>query len=168
MITFKIDQTRFTYRVAGICIHEDHVLLQAAENDEFWFLPGGRVEMGESSEVALKREMREELQLDSDVQVLRLLWIAENFFHHEQRAYHELGFYYQIAFPNKPELYDKTRAHNAIEDTGSFASDPLTFALRWFPLAALDDILILPIFLKAGLRNLPTSVQHIIHTEPDE
>jgi ADP-ribose pyrophosphatase YjhB (NUDIX family) len=168
MITFKIDQFRFTYRVAAVCVHEDHVLLQTTEDSSFWFLPGGRVEMGESSEVALKREMREELQLDRDVQVLRLLWVAENFFRHEQKAYHELGFYYQIAFPDHPELYDKTRTHAAIEDTGSFASNPLRFTLHWFPLAALEDILVYPIFLKKGLRNLPASVQHIVHAEQEE
>ncbi len=165
MLTFQIDQSRFTYRVAGVCIHAGHVLLQAADDEAFWFLPGGRVEMGETSEGALKREMREELLLDSDVQVLRLLWIAENFFRYNHQAFHELGFYYQIAFPQHPKLYDLTRAHTAIEDTGSFASEPIAFTLRWFPLATLDNIPLYPIFLRAGLRHLPTSVQHIVHIE---
>jgi ADP-ribose pyrophosphatase YjhB (NUDIX family) len=168
MITFQIDQSRFIYRVAGVCLHEDHVLLQAAEDSSFWFLPGGRVEMLESSEAALKREMREELRLENDVQVLRLLWVVENFFRFEKTAQHELGFYYQIALADHSALYDKTRAHTAIEDTGAFAAEPLAFTLRWFPLAALDDISLYPLFLRTSLRNLPTSVEHIIHTDPDE
>ncbi|HEU5368456.1 MAG TPA: NUDIX hydrolase [Ktedonobacterales bacterium] len=168
MITFKIDQSRFMYRVAGICLHEDHVLLQAAEDSSFWFLPGGRVEMLESSEAALKREMREELRLENDVQVLRLLWVVENFFRLEETAFHEIGFYYQIALADHSELYDKTRAHTAIEDTGAFAAEPLAFTLRWFPLDALDNTPLYPAFLRAGLRSLPASVQHIVHIDSDE
>jgi ADP-ribose pyrophosphatase YjhB (NUDIX family) len=170
MITFTIGQARFVHRVAGVCIHEGHVLLQRSEDDSFWFLPGGRIEVMESSEEAIRREMREELKLDEDVQVERLLWIVENLFIDDSLGgfNHELGLYYLIALPNGSDFYNKNKTHAAIEDTGVFADEPLTFALRWFPLEALDDIPLYPTFLKAALRNLPASVQHIVHRDPSE
>ena len=168
MISFTIGQSKFTYRVAGVCVDEGHVLLQTSADSSFCFLPGGRAEMMESSETALKREMCEELRLEaSNVQVQRLLWVVENLFHDEDGPQHEIGFYYQVAFTNHPELYDKTKAHEAIEDTGLHANDPQLFALRWFPLTALDQMLVYPMFLKTGLRHLPSSAQHIIETDTD-
>jgi ADP-ribose pyrophosphatase YjhB (NUDIX family) len=170
MITFKIGQARFVHRVAGICIHEGHVLLQRSEDDSYWFLPGGRIEVMESSEEAIKREMREELKLDGDVQVERLLWVVENLFIDASngKPNHELGLYYLISFGDHPGLYDTSKPLTAIEDTGAFAEEPLMFMLRWFALEALDDIPLYPTFLKAALRNLPTSIQHIVHRDPDE
>ena len=170
MITFTIGEARFVHRVAGVCIHAGHVLLQRAEDGSFWFLPGGRIEIMESSEEAITREMREELILERDAQVKRLLWVVENLFIDDAdgRFNHELGLYYLIAFADGAEIYDTRKTHAAIEDTGVFADEPLTFALRWFPLEALDDIPLYPTFLRAALRNLPASVQHIVHRDPDE
>lgn len=37
MITFKSADIRFTYRVGGILIRDEHILCQAAEQDGFWF-----------------------------------------------------------------------------------------------------------------------------------
>ena len=48
MITFKPGGIRFTFRVGGILIHNEHVLCQAASDEDSWFLPGGRAELGES------------------------------------------------------------------------------------------------------------------------
>ncbi|HLV98966.1 MAG TPA: NUDIX hydrolase [Ktedonobacterales bacterium] len=169
MISFNIGQAIFNFRVAGVCIHDGHVLVQRSVADDFWFLPGGRVEMMESSEAAIKREMREELKLESDVQVARLLWVVENLFHDDTDGApnHEIGFYYQVNFDDHPALYDTSKALVATEDTGLYADQPMTFALRWLPLDSLDDTLIYPTFLQKGLQNLPTSVQHIVETDSD-
>jgi ADP-ribose pyrophosphatase YjhB (NUDIX family) len=61
MITMTRNNARFGMRVAGVAIHERHVLLHRAEHDDFWALPGGRVEMLEPADVSLKREMKEEM-----------------------------------------------------------------------------------------------------------
>jgi len=79
MISFSIGEARFNYRTVAVIIHDGYVLLHRADYENFWGLPGGRVEILESSDVALARELREELGQNVDAQVGRLLWMAENF-----------------------------------------------------------------------------------------
>lgn len=168
MISFNIGQVRFNYRVAGACIHEGHILLHKAVQDHFWSLPGGRVETMESSAADLSREMGEELPAHGGIQIERLLWVVENFFTSNRVPHHELGFYYLIAFSGNPDFYNKQQPFSGIEDTGIFQDEALRLIFKWFPLGALDDILLYPTFLKTSLRNLPTSVQHIVHIAPDD
>jgi 8-oxo-dGTP pyrophosphatase MutT (NUDIX family) len=47
VLTFDREEHRFKHRVAGACLHAGHVLLTRAEDEEFWLLPGGRVEFHE-------------------------------------------------------------------------------------------------------------------------
>ena len=60
MITFVRDNIQFGLRVAGVAIHEGHVLLHRAECDDFWALPGGRAELLEPAVESLKRETNDE------------------------------------------------------------------------------------------------------------
>ncbi|HEY1405774.1 MAG TPA: NUDIX domain-containing protein, partial [Spirochaetota bacterium] len=53
-------------RVAGIVIRDQKILLIAhrKKNDEYWLVPGGGIDYGESADEALAREMCEELSVD--------------------------------------------------------------------------------------------------------
>ncbi len=53
----------FPVSIKGVILKKDQVLLVKNHRDE-WELPGGRIEIGESSAQCLKREIREELKLD--------------------------------------------------------------------------------------------------------
>ena len=53
-ISYKIGSGRFQYRVGGVLIHDNKVLLGTDERIDFWALPGGRVSMFESSVQALQ------------------------------------------------------------------------------------------------------------------
>lgn len=61
-------------RVYGVAIHDKKVLLVRASNphdgEELWWLPGGGVDWGESTESALEREFAEETSLDVDQRLL--------------------------------------------------------------------------------------------------
>ena len=76
MLSFDLDGERFMYRVAGVATTNGRVLVQQFEGeDDFYVVPGGRVEMREPAEEALAREMPEGLGFD--VCVGRLLWMID-------------------------------------------------------------------------------------------
>lgn len=156
ILAFEEGNDRFNYRVAGVAVHEDSVLLHRAEGDDFWTLPGGRAEFGEPAERTLKREMREEIGID--VEVVRLLWLVENFFEYGQERYHEVALYFLIRF--------RAAGSHPVR-AGSFESPEnvtkLTF--QWFPCRTevLSGLPLLPSFLQTGLEELPEGVQHVVH-----
>lgn len=156
MISLDRAEGRFDYRVVGVAVHAGHVLLHQAEIDDFWSLPGGRCELGETSEQALVREWREEL--GEVVRVERLLWVVESFYVRDGRSHHGLGLYYLVSLPpDSPHL-----------DAGAiFAGDEegLRLTFRWFPQAQLAELRLYPIFLRAALAELPESVRHVINDE---
>jgi 8-oxo-dGTP pyrophosphatase MutT (NUDIX family) len=137
VIRFDDGGRRFNYRIVGVAIHDGLVLLHRAGDEPFWTLPGGRAEMGEAAEQTIRREIREELS--TDVEVLRLLWLVENFFDYDGVSYHELALYFLIRFP--PDSAPLTQ--NAFESTDGetklhFNGIPFTkrryLACRCFPL----------------------------------
>ncbi|HET7034562.1 MAG TPA: NUDIX hydrolase [Thermomicrobiaceae bacterium] len=150
------DDRRFNYRVGGVCLHRGHVLLHRAEDDDFWAMPGGRPEFGEPSDVALQREMREEIGVE--VAVERFLWLLENFYAYRGQQVHELACYYLMALPDGSPLLDTSREFSGYEPT-------VRLLYRWFPLEALDEITLYPTFLKVGLRDLPAHPTRVVHTD---
>jgi len=161
MLIIRQDSLRFVFRVAGVAVHHDRVLLHRAERDDFWSLPGGRGEMMEPSLETLRREILEETGLA--VTVDRLLWVVENFFDHRDKTYHELGLYFLMTFPPDSPVwtYGETFEGQELFPDGR----RLKLIYQWFPLAGLDGLTILPSFLPGGLRQLPLSTQHIVHDE---
>ena len=94
MIMFTHDGLTFMYRVGGIAIHDGRVLVEQAVGKGFCFLPGGRVEFGESAIAALQREIREEL--GEQAEVGRLLIAADSLFELDGRRYQEVNLYFLV------------------------------------------------------------------------
>lgn len=69
---------RFRIRVGGMTFINDKLLLitHIKNNKEYWVVPGGRVEFGESAEQASIREFKEELDLD--IKVINFLFYSES------------------------------------------------------------------------------------------
>jgi ADP-ribose pyrophosphatase YjhB (NUDIX family) len=161
MLTFDQDNARFNYRVAGIAIDGDHVLIHRAEDESFWTMPGGRVEMREPSDIALCREMVEELGVE--VTIERLLWVVENFFEYGGMHCHELAFYYLMTVPPGRRRADG-ESFDGLEEF--FEGAPgVRLHFRWHPIAKLDELEILPSFLPEGLADLPEHVEHLVHVD---
>lgn len=157
VINFNRGKAQFTFRAAAIIFHEDRVLLQRAETDDFWALPGGRVELLELAADTVKREMREEM--DVEVCVERLVWVVERFFFlHGGRSFHELGFYFLVSLPTDSDLHAKTEQFEGDEER-------LTPIFKWTNVDELDGIELYPTFLKQGLRAIPDVTEHIVHLD---
>ena len=97
-ISFKTPQGRFNWRVAAVILRQDRLLVMRDCDSPIFYLPGGRVMMGETALDALHRELLEELHLPIEVE--RPLWFHENFFRLAQTGepFHELGLYYLATF----------------------------------------------------------------------
>ena len=155
MLTFRHEKGRFNYRAVGVALHHGRVLIHKAEVDDFWTLPGGRVEFGESAADALVREFDEEIAVSISIE--RLLWVAENFFEYAGLNYHELAFYFLANIPENSEILEID------EFIGYEEAVKLTF--RWHPVNELNDLILYPDFLPSGLADIPESTQYIIHRD---
>ena len=152
MVWFEKGDTRFLLCTRDIAINRERVLLFNVVSWDWWALPGGRNEMLEQSDNALKREMREEIA--TDVTVGKLVWIIENFFKPQDTSYHEIGMYYLMDLPDN-SIVSKSAEHTCKDG-------PVTLRFRWFPLADIEQLEIRPAFLKKGLLHIPRHTAHII------
>jgi len=156
MIRADIDGGVFNFRVAGVFIQNGMVLVHRGRDDDFYALPGGRVEMFEETSDALAREMREEM--NADVLIKRLLWICEDFYEYNGNRVHELCYYYLSDFLNLRQ----------VQLGGSFwrtELDGTDLEFVWLPLADIKQTVIYPRFLRTGLLNLPENIQRMVDYE---
>ncbi len=149
----------FQMRIAGLAFRNSHVLVHRAVHETFWTFPGGRAEMGETSQETLKREMMEELGVEA--RIGRLLWSVENFFDYEGSSWHELGFYYLMDLPDTFPFHPTEIVHR-VRDTHDLEFrwvESTTQALR-----ALD---IPPYFIAEEIENLPATPRHLVWRDGD-
>ena len=154
MVAFDKEKARFNFRVAGVAIHNGHVLLDRNSRNSYWVLPGGHPEMMEPMADALRREVKEEI--GADVEVVRLLWVMENFFY-KNKDIHELSFYFLMELnPESPLL------RNYGPFYGKEHTSTLTY--QWFPLdeTLLRELPLNPSYLAASLIRIPTQPEHIV------
>lgn len=49
-ISFKVENQKFNYRVCAVILSENQILAMRDERSPYFYLPGGRVKMGETAE----------------------------------------------------------------------------------------------------------------------
>jgi ADP-ribose pyrophosphatase YjhB (NUDIX family) len=153
MITFKPGEIRFTFRVGGILIQREHVLCQAASREGFFFLPGGRTELGETASVSLLREMQEELGVVMKIE--RLLYVVENFFTDPDNIWHELGLYFLMTAPADSYLYQSLETIERVDEVGN------ELRFDWLPIAQLEEFPLYPLCFQKALQEIPEQTVHI-------
>ena len=104
-IRIKNDNFDFKFRVSGIFIKDNKILLVDMDDSGFLCLPGGHVELGEKTENALIRELLEETK--KEVKIKKYLGVMENYFVNKYSIkIHEICFYYLIDFIEDIKLDD--------------------------------------------------------------
>lgn len=158
-ISYESGNFYFNYRVGGIAINDGRVLAVKISPYDFWLFPGGRVEFMESSQVALEREIQEELK--SPCRVVRQLWMVEDFYSFESQKVHEIAHYYLIELLDQ-EIYTEKEEWAVFEPEKSHErSKTLTF--QWIPLNQLESIDLRPSYIKTKLASLPDKIELIVN-----
>ncbi len=146
-ITFDTDDGRFNYRVCAVLLDQGRILAMHDERSPYWYLPGGRVRMGERAEDAVLREVREELGIEA--RILRPLWLSQAFFNEDVARvdYHELCLYFLLDASGTDLLLrgDQFRGPER-RHVHDFA---------WLPFDRLRDEYFYPLFLKTEIFHLP-------------
>ena len=154
-VTYVVGQDKFNYRVCAVMVSDNKILAMHDERSPYFYLPGGRVQMGETAEHAVIREVEEEL--DVTLEIIRPLWLNQSFFSEDvdKLNYHEVCIYYLMDVSGT-ELLDKGERFTLYE--GSHVHD-----FEWLAFERLRDEYFYPVFLKTGIFNLPEHLE--IRTE---
>lgn len=146
-ITFETEAGRFNYRVCAILVDEGRILAMHDERSPYFYLPGGRVRMGERVEDAVLREVREELGIE--VRIVRPLWLSQSFFNEDvvRVDYHELCLYFLV----------DASATDLLTRGDRFRGPELRHVhdFEWLPFERLKDEYFYPLFLKTEIFHLP-------------
>jgi ADP-ribose pyrophosphatase YjhB (NUDIX family) len=159
MLSFNVGNNRFDLRAVAVILSGNFILLHKLETDDYWSLPGGRVEMGEDAASAVAREVREELAID--VSVGPLLWVVENFFPMGDRSHHEVGLYFATQLPEDAHILDPTMTYEGRE-----RDQKLIFA--WFPRHELAGLDLRPAFVRDALAQVPLEFAHVVNRDPPQ
>ena len=146
-ISFNLDNRKFNYRVCAMIISENKILAMRDEHSPYFYLPGGRVKIGETAEQAMIREMREELGVTP--KIARPLWLNQAFFTEDVAdiRFHELCVYFLMDIADT-DLSE--RGNSFIQTEGK-----QIHTFEWLAFDRLNDEYFYPTFLKNEIFNLP-------------
>ena len=146
-ISYLAGNEKFNYRVCAIFLHAGKILAMRDERSPYYYLPGGRVELGETAEHAVIRELSEELNITAGI--IRPLWLNQSFFTEDvdKLRYHELCVYFLMDIIDTDllergerfTLYERQHIHD----------------FSWLPLEKLAEEYFYPTFLKTAVFDLP-------------
>lgn len=140
-IRYKEDNYQFHYRTSAIIYNKDKtkILLFKSSNRDFYMLPGGKVNELESSENALKREVKEETGLG--INIIDFKCFSECVVTDKEMTYQQVEAIYEASY-NDEIINDE---FNGLE--GNW------ILFKWFNIDDLDNVLIEPKGIKDILKN---------------
>jgi ADP-ribose pyrophosphatase YjhB (NUDIX family) len=77
----------------ALIIKENKVLLCRRKGTDYWFLPGGHIDLGENGKDALIRELKEER--GSQIKISAFVGVIENFFEQDGEEIYEINLIFQ-------------------------------------------------------------------------
>ena len=154
-LTLKTELGYFNHRVAAVIVKDGKLLAQKNENDNSYYLVGGRVSFGESTQEALVREVKEEL--DINIKTYRPIWVNECFFNDCEKTYHEIGLYYLV------DISDT--GFNCFDRSFKKREEHRINTYEWLDIEQLNGITLYPEFIKEEITKSNTSLKLIITRE---
>lgn len=120
-LTVKMNEGKLNIRVAAWIVHDDNLLVSQFPDGSI-SLPGGRVQLRETSIEAIEREILEETGVQLGTQ--KLFAVIENFFH-DKDYFHEILFIYRGQIPIQPNYNGQ---------------DSSSQKISWLPLAQVNEL----------------------------
>lgn len=152
--TFKTEQGKFNYRVGAIIINENKVLMVKSNREPYYYSVGGRVNLHESMEQALIREVHEETGILFEID--RMGYIHENFFTLDSTGehFHEISIYYYMKPIDNYLLINESLTEDGIEEK-----------LEWISLKDIKNYEVYPEFFKDENLISNSKVLHVVDRE---
>ncbi|MBS1595566.1 MAG: NUDIX domain-containing protein [Bacteroidetes bacterium] len=101
--------------VGGIIVNDEHKILLLLRNKNpekgCWSIPGGRVEFGEDVEDAIKREVKEELNIS--VEIVRLLRVTNHIL--EDKKVHWLSPAFELKYKSGELMNCEPDSHSTFK-----------------------------------------------------
>ena len=155
-ITFKTNSGVFNYRVCAVMKHDGKLLAMKNYSSPYYYLPGGRVNMNETAEGAIIRELKEELGIEANV--IRPLWLNQGFFIEDTTGekFHELCVYYLVDVSgtdlvNQPRFAGLNTKNKEI--------------FEWLDTDTLNEQYLYPLFIKKRINELPEHFEVLTERE---
>ncbi|MEI3395495.1 MAG: NUDIX domain-containing protein [Clostridia bacterium] len=153
-LTLDVENYKLNIRTGGVIIHNNKILAHRNINKDYYCIPGGRVEIGESSSKTIKREIKEEL--GKEIENIGYIATIENFFEMEGKKYHEIYFLHRIEFENEDDKKIEYTMHNME------GKDFLQY--EWLDLDRIEEYNILPKCIKKIVKSKSFPV-HVINDD---
>lgn len=153
---FSRDDNWFRYRAGAIVVEDGCVLMVGNERDNYLYSVGGGVQLGETAQQAVVREVYEETGVHYEVD--RLAVVHENFFDSSDGLLsglccHEIALYFLMKPRGTKELHSDSWEYGIKEE------------MHWIPIEDLDKYTAFPSFLQEYLQNPHEELVHIITDE---
>ena len=139
----KLNQTVFGVRATALIVKDNRLFV--IEDEDGCYTIGGAIQVNETTEDAVVREVKEELGVTSTVGPLA--FVVENHFEQAGIHYHNIEFHYFV---------------DLLEDAPlTMQEDAKPLPCRWLALNDLHTINLKPAFLKTALPDWDGQLQHI-------
>lgn len=161
-ILFHCEDYVFSYRVAGIVIRDNKILLQKPTDDTGYAIPGGHVVFGETNAQTLEREFKEEI--GADIMIGTLKWVAESFFPWGDKPCHQICLYYEVTLKSETQ----------IPLDGVFIGDEhiegrdFKIEFHWKPIENLTQLEVYPTNIPDLMQRYDEGVQHFVYRQMKE
>lgn len=104
IMKFKAPKSHIHLVARGLLLQGDNIILCRVKDAEWFFLPGGHIEDGESAKVALLRELQEEVG-ESNYNITSFVGACENIFPLEEGVFqHEMNIVFAVDVSKSIEL----------------------------------------------------------------
>ena len=152
------DNLKFKLRVSAIIINNGNLLVNRYGENSYC-LPGGYVNLGETSEEAIIRELKEETGLN--FKIVKYGGVAENFFTNlRNQKTHGIDFYYFVDLDDKKKTLGDLDMNYVEKDNHAV----IKHHYYWIPLNDINSYNILPEIIK-DKRFLKGEMFHYIITK---